>query len=317
RHFSSAAFSLLVSLCLSSWYLVPVLFERQLVQIDIIAAKTMLSDHFLSPSQLWHSPWGYGGSANLGETDGMSFMLGKFQLVLAALAIGFVISQRRWSKQISLFVVSVIVFAFASTTLSSSLWHLFPALSVVQFPWRTIVFASWGIAALVGYLLLPFRQKKLKIIVFLVCTGGLLFFNLKFFVPERYNAYRDDTVLNESALRTVVKNKIPEYLPATMPVFPTISVSDDFTHNPVKVSGQFTNLTSEPLAISTAYMPHWQLRVDGNNVNIKPTETGSIISGDIPAGTHNFNLTWHRTTVEKIGLSISAISLIIVIGLLL
>lgn len=308
--------TILCSIGLSLWFLLPVFFERGLVQIDRIANVTVYSDHFLKPFQLWHSPWGYGGSAKLGETDGMSFMLGKFQLILAGLTILSISFTKKWNKQIIFFVGMLLFYAFMATTQSAFVWSLLPELKILQFPWRLLSFASFGLAAVSGYALrvLP---KKLQVLGSLIIIFCLTFFNLKFFVPQKYINYKDQDFLNESALATTVINKIPEYLPSAMPSFPTDTNDDGFTHTPVKVYGSFVNYLPRPVEISTAYMPQWSLTVDGKVVGTRPIQSGTIISDEIMAGSHNIELTWHRTTIENMGLIISSISLIVVIGLLL
>jgi hypothetical protein len=104
--------------------LLPVIFERGLVQAESIARLTIYSDHFLTLKQLWHSPWGYGGSAKVGEVDGMSFMLGKFQLMLAGLSlIGFAL-HKIWDKIVIYFLSMLVFYALMATSLLLSFGHL-------------------------------------------------------------------------------------------------------------------------------------------------------------------------------------------------
>lgn len=308
--------ALILSVGLSLWFLLPVLFERNLVQIDRIANATIYSDHFVGPAQLWHSPWGFGGSAKIGEVDGMSFMLGKFQIVLAIFATGIVVIKRKWSKNIIFFLAILIFYAFMTTPFSAIVWSSLPELSILQFPWRVLAFASFGIAALTGHIiyLIP---KPLRFLASILVLGGLLIFNLKFFKPQQYMSYLDQDFINDSELRTVAVNKIPEYLPANMPSFPVEYVDDGFTHTPVKVYGDIVRNSERPIEISTAWMPQWKLLVGGDQVDIAPSDTGAIISSPVSVGPHHIELIWQRTFIEKLGLWISAISLVTMIGLLL
>ena len=97
-------------LTLSAFYLIPLLFERNFVQADQIAQTTDYSLHFVSPSQIWNSTWGFGGSAP-GVEDGMSFKLGKLQLILA--------------------VLGALLAFFMATSYSSFLWQSLPFLRIV------------------------------------------------------------------------------------------------------------------------------------------------------------------------------------------
>lgn len=307
----------LLSTCLSLWFLLPVLFERGLVQIDRIASLTIYSDHFLSLGQLWHSPWGYGGSAPVGQVDGMSFMLGKFQIILASLALLLVAKARKWDKRILFFLSILLFYSFMTTSISAPIWSVFNGLSILQFPWRLLAFASFGLAVLAGYSV-EFIPKKAQLIFALLSISGLIFFNIKFFRPERYVNYLDQDFINESELRTVAKNKIPEYLPTWMPAFPTSAADDGYTRTAISVSGTTHYQESAPLTISATYMPQWQLKVDGKIEPIYPSQYGTIVSRNFfDPGAHQFEITWNRTLIENIGLGISAISVAVMIGLLI
>ena len=316
KYIRQTIFAILLSVGLSLWFLLPVLFERNLVQIDAVATATRFSDHFLAVDQLWHSAWGYGGSAKIGEVDGMSFMLGKLQLILAGLALIGITAYKKWSKQVVFFLFVLVFYSFMATGYSSGVWLLVPGLSILQFPWRLLAFAGFGLAALSGYLvyLLP---RKLQLLVSVIVSIGLIFFNLKFFVPQTTIAYKDSDLLSQEKLDTVAAGKIPEYLPVWMPSFPDSTVDDGLSRTATKVSGDFINDTARPVMISTAYMPQWKLQVDGKDVGIRPTSIGSIVSDTIEPGSHSLSLTWHRTLIENIGLGIAAITIIVVIGLLI
>lgn len=306
---------LLLTLGLTAWFLAPVLFERGFVQAEMVATQTVYSDHFLYPWQLWNSPWGYGGSAPMGQTDGMSFMLGKFQLVLAGLSLVWLTLRKRWDRRTIFFVTMFLFYAWMTTYLASPVWSLVKSLAILQFPWRLLAFASFGVAALSGAAL-NFVPKKLQIIACLFLVGGLVFFNLKFFKPQSYLPYTDNNFLNPSALSAVAHDKIPEYLPATMPEFLIASQNDGLVRTPISASGQFTNPVRQLVMVQTAYMPQWQLTLDGVFTPIQASADGSIVTTDpAEAGSHQVSLIWQRTNIENWGLAISAISLLAVIGL--
>lgn len=309
----------LIALALSfgatSWFLLPVIFERGLVQAESIARLTIYSDHFLTLKQLWHSPWGYGGSAKVGEVDGMSFMLGKFQLMLAGLSlIGFAL-HKKWDKIVIYFLSMLLFYALMATSLTDFIWALIAPLQILQFPWRLLAFASFALAALSGYLV-DFSPKIFRSLFALVLIIPLVFFNLKFFRPERIVDYNDSSFLSQEKLDTVARDKIPEYLPIWMEKFPTSKSDDGFLHSAISVSGTHHLTYESQIGISTAYMPQWRLVVDNKIEPIEPLY-GKIISKNYFApGSHTFELTWHRTNIENIGLAISALSLALMIGLL-
>lgn len=310
-------YTIILSVGLIAWFLIPVLLERNLVQIESIATSTNYQDHFLIAQQLWHSPWGYGGSAKLSEVDGMSFMLGKFQLVLAFTSLLLIGFKKQWKKEVLFFLATFLFYAFMTTVNSSFLWEIVPTLSILQFPWRMIAFASFGLAGLSGYLV-QYLPKNLRLLAMIISITLLIYFNIKFFVPQSSISYNDRDLLSQEKLDTVVKQKIPEYLPAQMPTFPDARADDGLRRTATKVSGQLTLEQAKPITISTAYMPHWQLRLNGQSVDITHTETGLITTVQaFEPGDYQLELDWHRTPLEQLANLISLLSLLVVIGLLL
>ncbi len=309
------AITICIGIGLSAWFLAPVLFERNLIQVDSIATATHYSDHFLSPLQLWNSPWGYGGSAPTGQVDGMSFMLGKFQVLLTGLVLLWVTIKKKWNRQLFFFTTLALFYGWMTTYLSSPVWTLVKGLSILQFPWRLLAFAGFGIAALCGYLI-EHLPKKLELISLLCLVSGLVFFNLKFFVPERYISYRDGDFLSQEKLDTTAANKIPEYLPLSMKSFPVTHKDDGLHRLPTEVFGE-TKGSEEPLNIQTAYMPQWQLMIDGTIHEIGATPDGGITSvTPLAHGNHRVNLVWRRSPIEKYSFAISLVAGLVVIGLL-
>jgi hypothetical protein len=308
-------FTILLSIAQIAWFIIPILTERKLVQVDSIALTTRLSDHFLTLSQLWHSPWGYGGSAPLNQIDGMSFMLGKSQLVLAIFTLIILTIYKKWDSKKIFYVILILLAAIGTTNLTAPLWSLIPSLSIVQFPWRLLAYASFALSAFASFSLLAVPIKY-RFHASLFAVAFLLFFNIKFFAPEKYINYSDQDFLSQEKLDTTAVNKIPEYLPVTMPTFPTTSQSDGLTRTATKVFGTLNVSAPDQLTINTAYMPQWQLRINNIFTPIIATSEGYIqTKNDLAPGESKIELVWSRTPIEKIGLMISALSILVVIGL--
>ena len=79
---------------LTAWFLIPLIFERHFTQADSIARTTTYSLHFVTPGQIWNSTWGFGGSA-LGVEDGMSFKVGKIQIILGLAGVIFALFKKK------------------------------------------------------------------------------------------------------------------------------------------------------------------------------------------------------------------------------
>lgn len=306
--------TLMLSLLLPAMFLAPVIFERGLVQVDQIARSTIVTNHFVSLNQLWYSPWGYGGSSP-GESDLMSFMLGKGQVVLALVGLVFaLIKKDKYAILLTLPLISLLILVLP---VSQVFWDLLPLLSLLQFPWRMIGVATIGISLAVG-LSSTFIKSKLNNFLVVAMVVGLVTTNYVYFRPWNKLTYNHDILTSKNNLYPLVANKIPEYLPAWMPQFPASEPNDGLSRQSTRVTGRIENKTEQTLTIQTAYMPHWRLTLNGYPTDIIPNHDGTIRThAVIPPGTYNIDLTWHKTPVEQFGVVLSLITAIIVLGLAL
>ncbi len=306
--------ALVLGCSLSAAFLFPMLFERSLVQVEQVATKTKVIDHLLEPWQLWYSPWDYGGST-AGPNDLMSFMLGKGQLILAALGLLGTLYFRQF--KLLLLGATLLASLYFTTVNAAWFWRLFPLLSILQFPWRLLSIATLGLSIFAGSaaLLVP---HKFRLLVLCFLSLLLLGTNLSYAKPWNYLQFNPDILTNPANLYPLVEAKIPEYLPAYLPSFPQSPPSDGLKRTATTVSGEVVQTTTSPLVIQTAYMPHWQLKLNAYPTDIVPSPEGVIRThSPIPPGTYTVELTWHPTTIEKLGYVISFLALITMIGLAL
>lgn len=303
-----------LSVLLPAAFLTPVIFERGFVQVDQIASSTLITDHFVTMDQLWYSPWGYGGSSP-GRSDLMSFMLGKGQVILAL--VGLTIALIKKDKYAIILIVPLITLLILVLPISKVFWESVPPLSILQFPWRIIGISTIGLSLAVG-LATTFINNRLNNLLAVALLVGLVSTNYSYFKPWNKLTYNSDILTSKSNLYPLVANKIPEYLPVWMPKFPTSEPNDGLTRKSTSVTGHIDHMIEQPLTIQTAYMPHWRLTLDGYPTDIIPDDNGAIRThAVIPPGKYEVVLTWHKTTVEKIGILLSLIVLTIVLGLAL
>jgi len=315
QNLKGVVITFLTTIGLISWFILPVLFERSFVQVEFVARITNYQDHFVTLSQLWTSTWGYGGSARGISEDGMSFMIGKGQIILSILGLCGLYKAKKWSLLL-LYSFIVLFSVFLSLSKSEFLWSTLHFLSVVQFPWRSLAVVGLGVAVLSGYSL-EFLPKKFQIVATLIFSILLIYTNYKYFYPQSYLNYNQDSLSSQSNLDPLVRDKIPEYLPVWMPMALPRS-ADGLTRTAVSVSGTINVPATTPLVINTAYMPQWHLRLSGVEQPIKPSQRGLVETvNDVHAGDQLVQLRWQRTPVEMLGLVISGMSIIVVIGLLL
>ncbi len=214
-------FSLILSLLLSSYFLVPALWEQGYVWAKEIASRTDYKDHFLCLSQLWNSQGWYFGGSIPGCQDTMSFKLGKLQILISIAGITLFLlnlgkKKVRENLEALLILALGVTATFATLDLSAFLWQIFENwLKVFQFPWRFLIFTIFSLAFFSSYLIENLKKTPLlQILLTIFLILSLFFINKKYFfkdvLQEKDKFF--SRYLSEDYINFVVVANIPEYL---------------------------------------------------------------------------------------------------------
>lgn len=278
-HLKNLLITAFLAFGLTAWFLLPVLFERSFTMTDAVAKTTNYALHFVNPAQIWNSVWGYGGSAP-GVEDGMSFKLGKLQLLLAG--IGMIMAIKKRSRTGILITLSTLFYLCLATPLSRFLWDNLPVLQMVQFPWRSLGVVSVLMAWLVGYGMSNIHFRPLRLGLAVLIITALFALNLKYFVPQTLivppNPARD------------IASVIPEYMPRWMPT------------PPLSPAGP----------LERAYYPTWKVLVDGQSVPTSANESGILIYEN-PTNSQNVQLIQSHTPLEKFAYALTLFTILLTI----
>jgi hypothetical protein len=225
---------LLVGLGLSSFYWLPSMMERKFTLTDNILTQELANykDHYVDPTQLWYSPWGFGGSVK-GMGDGFTFQLGKIPILLVTISLLLFIflitmSLRAPTKEgrgnllmrllrlppwrdprndkLAIYLIFLFLFLFSlfmTTSYSSLIWDNIKYLWYMQFPWRMLTFTALFISICCSYAFyyikqLFFNNKKLLVISYWLL--GLLII----FIIFKYSPYFKP----QNLIRTTDKERI-------------------------------------------------------------------------------------------------------------
>jgi hypothetical protein len=318
--------AMIFALLLSSYFLLPMMLENNLTYASYVATLTKYWDHFVCPSQLWQSAWGFGGSTK-GCVDGMSFKIGKLQLIFAFMGMilfifmsfqsriavrdklrresrffsNWIPDQVRNDKRIKTYFIPYSLFfilltlgsLFMSTYLSKPLWDaLSPILSLFQFPWRFIAFSLVGIAFFAAFFLdaITFKFKN----IFLVFLILFLIINYsKYFSGQSVSKQRfEKTYLSKEYIEQKVAYKIAEYLPRTA----NYSIWRTYEKTPPKKA-----------MINIHYFPFWKIFIDGKTyVPTKFDELGRPMIDSKKDS--NIQILYKETPIEKLGNFITILS---------
>jgi len=305
-----AVLSVFLGLLMASSFLIPALGEMSFVHASTIAVKTEYQDHFLCIGQIWYSPWGYGGSTPGCVSDGMSFMLGKLQIMLGALGVLFlyvdVLRKKLTSNKFLFISLSVILIGSLVMTLSISepVWKaLEPVLSLFQFPWRFLLFTIFGLSFFAAYAVNRF-PRKYGIILSTLAILAIIISSPKFF---RGQMISEERYLAEYASDNYIKNtaafRVAEYLPTSV-TYDYWRLFETDADNPI-----FLNTRVFPIHDA----PYWNIKIDGKKYI--PDRLDLLGRPVLPSGVdaNVVTVSYSQTPLEHIANAISLLTGIMVL----
>lgn len=300
---------------LSSFYILPAVFESRYTNVESqIGGGAHYADHFVCPIQLWHSNWGFGGSVP-GCIDGMSFSLGKINVVLIALSLlififSFLKSKKKNRREI-IYWILLLFSLFLTTSYSKVIWDNFYYLKFIQFPWRFLNFSSLFIAVLVAFLILKLKEKNIIILISLLIVASQIYFHLNLFKPIEINNMSNDHFENIDHIRWETSKISDEYLP---PSFDKPKSREDLPVTLIESNTNSNIIITEyktdylefikvgeggKFHINKAYYPSWKIMIDGNNSELIEEKAGMSIV--IPDGHHTVVLQYKNTLIQTVG----------------
>ncbi len=243
-----------------------------------------------------------------------------------------------------LYAGMALAFVCLMLDVSEPLWDAVSVIAYLQFPWRLLGPAAFALAALAGtnaawIARLPDRWGGA--IIALIVVAVIAAATPLFYVDDRWRtgpvdasvaAYHAQEVDGSLPPGATVSN---EFLPKHALVLPgvTARLLDDYAdgypvdklnREAVPVGVEVTSLDHGPqhdawrvqaaapftMEVFTLYFAGWRATVDGEPVDITPSEPHGLIRFDVPAGEHTVRLALARTPVRWAGVSISAAALV-------
>lgn len=324
--------ALLMGIALSAFYWLPVFPELTYTNVlSVVGGGSNYKDHFVCLSQLWNSPWGFGGSAPGCTVDGLSFKIGKLHILLSLLALPALalLFKRDKAKAIIIvyFIISCIFSIFLMLKESLFIWNFIPHMAFFQFPWRFLLLTSFFTSFLGGSIIyvLPKFSNYFKVGFTAALLLLIVFLNYKLFVPQKNIEVNSESYTDKSILVWKTSKASDEYLPRNffIPILPKFVPTSRFIANKdvnvtsiidktqlLSFNSQAKNKTT--LKINLAYFPAWHVFLDNKQTWFKYSNRGIIL--DIPKGKHKLEIKFIQTPIEKAG---NAISIAGVIGLLI
>lgn len=219
-------FAALLSLGLSAFFTLPVIFESRLVKIEsMFSGYYHYSAHFASLKQLFLSNfWGEGPSV-WGTADQMSFMVGYLHWILPILLLvySFFLYYRKIHFKIVLLSIFLILLGYFATFLTHQksylFWQIFTPIQKVQFPWRFLNISAFLFSFSVGSLGFYLQKSRLKnkyifSVIFLIIII-LITINWQHLTPLTHGPVTDTQKMSGLAWTNQITSGSFDYLPKT------------------------------------------------------------------------------------------------------
>jgi len=315
-----------IALGITAFFWLPALTEMSYTNVEKVIGNTAdYKDHFVCPAQLWDSPWGYGGSAP-GCFDGMSFKLGKLQILSFIAAFFLWLFSKKREKRINFIMLGIIsligLLVYLTLQISQNVWNYIPFSSFVQYPWRFLGPIGICLALVCGYMFYK-KTSIISSILILILGGSIVMVNIKLFSPQYLYTRPIESFGSVEELRWRASKVSDEYLPKGIKI-PEIAsrvvtervVGNEFT-KVVKISETEIQGTyeieaerSQELKLNMAFFPGWTYSING--LQVKP----NVVEGQpymiLSSGISLLEMRFSDTPVRKVG---NGLTLITILGI--
>lgn len=304
---------------LSSFFIIPAIWESRFTSISQLSkGSNSYNLHFVYLSQLWNSAWGFAGSAP-GLADGLSFKIGKWHVILSALAILnllWLYLKKNYKDRQWLFYICALFLLFISIlmtqSVSSPIYRLLPGFDFIQYPWRFLNFILLFSVVLISSLFFASKKYFKRVLAAVIIIFSLILYP-KYFQPQFISKTSEKEYLRKENLRFKVSKISDEYLPLNYPRPQSFSqtyqtaieatvIKETTLHKIYEVRGVAREAVS-----SLAYFPGWQVKINGRTIPIG-VRNGRI-AFKIPAGANQIEFTFSDTPVRYLSNIVSILSL--------
>ncbi len=301
------------------------------------------SNHFIEPWQLFSPFWGFGTSIE-GPNDEFPFQLG-IVLVLFALSAWIIPIRDQTVRSVRLFfTIMLLVLLWFTQESSAFLWSSAIGgviLQPMQFPWRFLVLAGFALAFLAGFAARRAPAWVALLLAVIVIAGSYNYTNAVIIEPPEgpvdfagFMRFQQSAGELTGQSRWVDIEDIPTWSPLADIWVAGGDVTSRFVYEEGLAAGnavsnsyqEITEVkldTPRTLRWMITYYPGWRayrmaLEQDEilEELPITPQETTGHLTIDAPAGHFRYMVRFEDTPVRTVGKISSALSLLLVAGLL-
>lgn len=265
-----------VSFLLSSFYVLPVIFESKFINLESTTLGYFdFRAHFITLKQIFlDTTWGYSGST-WGPIDNLNLSVGILQWTIPLLVFLVLLIKRKLKVGQEFLVILGAGFVYLLLTHNKTafIWETLPFMKYIQFPWRFLGLAVFSFSLAAGISFNVIKNKFAMVLIFILILLSVFKYST-FFKPDIWYQVDDNYFLTGEEWDRQRTASIGDFWP-------------QFGH-------EIPNMPSDGNYIN--YFPGWE--------SIKPQESGLILS---------YESKFKDTPVRKIGNLISLVSLILII----
>lgn len=329
-----------LGILISAFYWLPALLEINYTNVlSQVGGGADYKDHFVCLSQLWSSPWGFGGSIG-GCVDGLSFMIGKIHVLMLIASIMLLGSVRYFKKidrekgLLLIFFIPALLFSiFLTLNASKFIWDFLVPMALFQYPWRFLIMIVFFISLISGSIFycwsIIFKNKWINFLVLIAVSSVIVIFNSKYFAAQKYLSVSSSDFTNDYFLKFRTSQISSEYMPKEFlkpKLYSQIPKGISVVQGKVKVISQskstskytidYSADSSSKIIVPIAYFPAWNVRLDGQSYVYEAENKGLLVN--LPKGNHTLEFSFKETNIELLSniLSLSGI-LLLVVGIIL
>jgi len=304
---------LAIAFALTAFYTLPLIFERQFVQLWVMAAGKFNVLNNLLP---------------LSELISLLFVpLSWWTLALASFGITLNYQGRIAQPTFAilcLFIAWLFMLLFLVTPASKAVWGSVEWLKWFQFPWRLLSPAAFIICFLSGTIVyLPSENIKRMLMVGFVLLAVVTFFPLLTMVNRGVSVSIPDEALEPAQIRKqwLSATVLSEYIPIWVKEKPASPVEDRLTPSRPDIEVQKIEESAHRYAykITTAgetlftahlfYFPGWKVYVNSEELKPRISRQG-LMQFSLPKGQFRVELKFENTPIRILGNSLSLAGLL-------
>jgi dolichyl-phosphate-mannose-protein mannosyltransferase len=314
---------------LAAFVWLPALAESKFVYIErSLEATTNYLDHFVYPSQLWSTTWGFGRSIT-GSGDDLSFSFGWEHLLLIPLTGWLVFTGAKQALR-SWFIVltsALAVIAVMMAPVSMKAWGLLPLIRQVQFPWRLLTNGSVVISVIAAVYASALEQRRNAVVWFWAALALLVVPNLshigfeKYYpliaaewTPEAIAMNRIETTANAEFEPRWVQHRA-DYSENKISTVSGAATVSKVERTPTSWRMETNSSTEAILQVELLYFPGWTVLVDDTPVATQIDGAGRM-QFRVPAGAHHVAVQFRRSAIRFTAELISALTFLALVFIL-